>query len=332
MENSTDSMSDLDYKSLVNQCLEMCSALKDKGCKFSLSLRLGSSFNFSLSSEGCSPPEATQKPRRSPSYLRRQTLRRAAFLQRKKKPPLAEETASTGNDNNVCRQEGSDLLDKKVASSGQTAQKEDETVDKDCPLNLNPTPSYPRESEAESEESEDDYDEDAGSEGRSDATGRDSAPEIKKQEEVEPSREGHSTTVTSRRSGEQRSPIANSNNRGQPSPALSQPPHRIIRIKDAWTNQYGQSGRKNRDHFFTPHVSVYAPADATDAEVAAAVHSVDKSRLRFISGIMCYEFCRESGQFLGNSAIKKLMMANSLPDYVELQNEFLAIQQKHKSK
>ena len=122
MENSTDSMSDLDYKSLVNQCLEMCSALKDKGCKFSLSLRLGSSFNFSLSSEGCSPPEATQKPRRSPSYLRRQTLRRAAFLERKKKPPLAEETASTGNDNNVCRQEGSDLLDKKVASSGQTAQ------------------------------------------------------------------------------------------------------------------------------------------------------------------------------------------------------------------
>ena len=77
---------------------------------------------------------------------------------------------------------------------------------------------------------------------------------------------------------------------------------------------------------------MYAPSDATDAEVAAAVHSVDKSRLRFISGISCYEFCRESGQFLGNSAIKKLMMANSLPDYVELQNEFLAIQQKHNSK
>ena len=164
------------------------------------------------------------------------------------------------------------------------------------------------------------------------ATGRDSAPEIEKQEEVEPSREGHWTTVTPRRLGGQRSPIANSNNRGQPSPALSQRPHRIIRILDGWTNQYGQSGRKNRDHFFTPHVSVYAPADATDAEVAAAVHSVDKSRLRFISGIMCYEFCRESGQFLGNSAIKKLMMANSLPDYVELQNKFLAIQQKHNSK
>ena len=317
-------MSDLDYKSLVNQCLEMCSALKDKGCKFSLSLRLGSSFNFSLSSEGCSPPEATQKPRRSPSYLRRQTLRRAAFLERKKKPPLAEETASTGNDNNVCRQEGSDLLDKKVASSGQTAQPPPP------PPPLPPPPAVPTRrlvTVTKDRASRSSFCQLDG-----EATGRDSAPEIKKQEEVEPSREGHLTTVTSRRSGEQRSPIANSNNRGQPSPALSQPPHRIIRIKDAWTNQYGQSGRKNRDHFFTPHVSVYAPADATDAEVAAAVHSVDKSRLRFISGIMCYEFCRESGQFLGNSAIKKLMMANSLPDYVELQNKFLAIQQMHNSK
>ena len=151
MENSTDSNCDIDCKSLVTQCLEICSALKDKGCKFSLSL--GSSFNFSLSSEGCSP-EATQRTRRSPSYLRRQTLRRAAFLERKKKPPLAEETASTGYDNNVCRQGGADLLDKKVDSSGQTAQKEDKTVDQDCPLNLNPTPSHPRES-VESVESDD---------------------------------------------------------------------------------------------------------------------------------------------------------------------------------
>ena len=153
MENPTDSICDTDYNSLVNQCLEICSALKDKGCKFSLSLRLGSSFNFSLSSEGCSP-EATQRTRRSPSYLRRQTLRRAAFLERKKKPPLAEETASTGYDNNVCRQGGADLLDKKVAFSEQTAQEEDKTVDKDCPLNLNPTPSHPRES-VESVESDD---------------------------------------------------------------------------------------------------------------------------------------------------------------------------------
>ena len=144
MENSTDSMSEKDYKVLVDQCLEMCSALKDKGCKFSLSLRLGSSFNFSLSSEGCSP-EATQRPkRRSPCYLKRQIRRRTAFLERNKKLPLADEATSTGNDNKACTQGGADFLDKKMASSGQTAAVEDKTVDKDRPLDLNPNPSYPR--------------------------------------------------------------------------------------------------------------------------------------------------------------------------------------------
>ena len=80
-------------------------------------------------------------------------------LERNKKIPLAEETASTENNNNVCRQGGADLLDKKVAFSEQTAQEEDKTVDKDCPLNLNPTPSHPRES-VESVESVDLSDED----------------------------------------------------------------------------------------------------------------------------------------------------------------------------
>ena len=158
MENSTDSMSEKDYKVLVDQCLEMCSALKDKGCKFSLSLRLGSSFNFSLSSEGCSP-EATQRPkRRSPCYLKRQILRRTAFLQRKNKLPLADEATSTGNDNKACTQGGADFLNKKMASSEQTAAVEDKTVDKNCPLDLNPKPSLPRASvgSVESDSSEED--------------------------------------------------------------------------------------------------------------------------------------------------------------------------------
>ena len=46
-----------------------------------------------------------------------------------------------------------DLLDKKMASPRQTATNEDETVDKDRPLDLNPNPTYPRES-LESEESD----------------------------------------------------------------------------------------------------------------------------------------------------------------------------------
>ena len=91
MEDSTSSMSDLDYKSLVNQCLEICSALKDRGCQFSLSLRLGSRLNFSLSSE-VSNPKATKK--RSPSYFRRQIRRRAAFLERNKKSAMADQATS----------------------------------------------------------------------------------------------------------------------------------------------------------------------------------------------------------------------------------------------
>ena len=140
MENPTGAICDTDYKSLINQCLEICSALNDKGCKFSLSLRLGSSFNFSLSSEGCSP-EATKKTRRSPSYLRRQTRRRAAFLERKKKLPLADVVTPTTHNNQGCTQGGATLLDKKTASPWQTAASEDETVvDKDCSLDLNPNP------------------------------------------------------------------------------------------------------------------------------------------------------------------------------------------------
>ena len=145
MENPTGAICDTDYKSLINQCLEICSALKDKGCKFSLSLRLGSSFNFSLSSEGCSP-EATKKTRRSPSYLRRQTRRRAAFLERKKKLPLADVVTPTTHNNQACRQGGATLLDKKTASSWQTAVSEVEiVVDNDCSLDLNPNPTHPRE-------------------------------------------------------------------------------------------------------------------------------------------------------------------------------------------
>ena len=68
---------------------------------------------------------------------------------------------------------------------------------------------------------------------------------------------------------------------------------------------------------------VYAPADVTDAEVAAAVHSADLSRLRWIKNLYAsYEFCREPRQFLGNCVIKE-MIANSFP---ELEKMVLSIQ------
>ena len=150
MENSTNFICDTDYKSLVNQCFEICSALKDKGCKFSLSLRLGSSFNLSLSSEGPSP-EATKRTRRSPSYLRRQTRRRAAFLERKLKHPLADVVTPTTHNNPA----------EKAAQEEAAA-----VVDTSSPLDLCPIPVYPSVQEFKSlmEESEDDYDEEEGQE------------------------------------------------------------------------------------------------------------------------------------------------------------------------
>ena len=194
-------------ESWFERCSELCSSLTSQGNKFSFSLKLEGSFSFSLQSENAASPRT--KKRRSPSYMRRQQRRKADLLKKRSGSSPAEKAA--GNH-----------------------QEEAAAVDTSSPLKLCPKPVYPLLMDLESVESEDDYDEEEGSEGGSDATGRDSAPEIEKQEEVEPSREGHWTTVTPRRSGGQRSPIANSNNRGQPSPALSQPPHRIRRYEDSY--------------------------------------------------------------------------------------------------
>ena len=48
-------------------------------------------------------------------------LRKAAFLERKKKLCSANEATTTGDNNKVCRQEGLNLLHKKIALSRQTA-------------------------------------------------------------------------------------------------------------------------------------------------------------------------------------------------------------------
>ena len=77
MESSS-SNSDI---SLAIKCLELCSALKDKDCNFSFQLKLGSGFNFALKSSKGVEPKA--KPRRSPSYLKRQHRRHQVFLQKK---------------------------------------------------------------------------------------------------------------------------------------------------------------------------------------------------------------------------------------------------------
>ena len=148
MENSIScNKSEVDQTSLIKMCFEMCTTLKDTGSKLSFALKLESGFNFSLSSGGMpgSSPKAKTKRHRSGSYLRRQARRRAAFLERKKKHLLEEEVTTTRQDNNVCVEEAGDVLNKTIASPMQTYAKEDETVEGERPLDLNPKPHYPEE-------------------------------------------------------------------------------------------------------------------------------------------------------------------------------------------
>ena len=122
MENPTNSISDKgDTKSLINECFAFCSMLTARDCKFSFTLRLGSSFTFSLASEQVTPTAKS----RCPSYLRRQNRRRAAFLEKK----------------------AQNFPDNKASASKQCSrQKEDnnkqinDDVDINCPLNLDPNP------------------------------------------------------------------------------------------------------------------------------------------------------------------------------------------------
>ena len=103
---------------LVEKCFAFCRALEDRGCSYSFSLRLGQSFNFSLKSEkGVSPKP---KPKRSPSYLRRQIRRRQDFLQKKSVPSPRNIDA--------------------VPRHNQPSQSEDAGVENSCHSNLSASP------------------------------------------------------------------------------------------------------------------------------------------------------------------------------------------------
>jgi len=146
MENSIScNRSEIDQTSLIKMCFELCTTLKETGSKFSFAVKLDPGFNFSLTSGGVpgSSPKAKTKRHRSGSYLRRQARRRAAFLERKKKHLLEKEVTTTRQDNNVCVEEAGDVLNKTIASPMQTNAKEEETVEGDRPLDLNPKPHYP---------------------------------------------------------------------------------------------------------------------------------------------------------------------------------------------
>ena len=69
--------------SLAQQCLALCQTLASQGRTFSLSLTAGSSFSFSMESNGVAITAQKVKKKSSPSTLRRNARRREIFLRKK---------------------------------------------------------------------------------------------------------------------------------------------------------------------------------------------------------------------------------------------------------
>ena len=68
--------------SLTAKCLDYCQTLATKGLAFSFSLKIGSTYTFSLESRKMDVPKQTRK-KPSPSTQRRNALRRQKFLESK---------------------------------------------------------------------------------------------------------------------------------------------------------------------------------------------------------------------------------------------------------
>ena len=78
-----------DKSNLASQCMAFCQALASKGQIFSFTLKVGSSFAFSLDTRG-NGTSSLAKKRKSPSTRRRNARRRAEFLAKKRGPPESE--------------------------------------------------------------------------------------------------------------------------------------------------------------------------------------------------------------------------------------------------
>ena len=92
--------------SLAAKCLDFCQALAGQGLAFNFSLTISSTFSFSLDTRGKGPAlvnKGKTKKRSSPSTLRRNARRRAAFLQRKQnRSPVKPSEVETGTNALSC--------------------------------------------------------------------------------------------------------------------------------------------------------------------------------------------------------------------------------------
>ena len=91
-----------DNSNLAFQCMAFCQALASKGQIFSFTLKVGSSFAFSLDTRGNGTSSLTKK-RKSPSTRRRNARRRAEFLAKKRGPPENESSSEKSTPEKVAR-------------------------------------------------------------------------------------------------------------------------------------------------------------------------------------------------------------------------------------
>ena len=91
-----------DNSNLASQCMAFCQALASKGQIFSFTLKVGSSFAFSLDTRGNGTSSLTKK-RKSPSTRRRNARRRAEFLAKKRGPPESESSTEKSTPEKVAR-------------------------------------------------------------------------------------------------------------------------------------------------------------------------------------------------------------------------------------
>ena len=93
-----------DNSNLASQCMAFCQALASKGQIFSFTLKVGSSFAFSLDTRE-NGSSTLSKKRKSPSTRRRNARRRAEFLAKKRGPPESESSAGKTTPEKVARPE-----------------------------------------------------------------------------------------------------------------------------------------------------------------------------------------------------------------------------------
>ena len=75
-----------EQSSLTSQCLAFCQALASQGKAFSFSLKIDSTFSFSLDTREHILPVQTARKKISPSTQRRNAKRRQEFLNKKQSP------------------------------------------------------------------------------------------------------------------------------------------------------------------------------------------------------------------------------------------------------